>query len=419
MPRTISLPTIQNWSCHSCGDCCRQHEIVVTDAEMRCILDQNWTEADGVPAGMHAFELASHGAPSKYRLAHREDGACVFLDQENHCRIHARFGEPAKPLGCRAFPYTFQPGGDHTVAVGVRFSCPSVAANHGRFVSEQRADLQVLADLAVAPGDWPAPPVSPAQQLDWPDTLRIIARLRDLLSGPEPAALPMRLLHALFVADMLGRASFQKVRGARLDELLDTLIQAAPQETPSTLEDVSAPTTLGKTQFRLVVAQYASRDTLAAAGWAYRLRKMLAGLRLTRGRGQTPALQPSLPAVPFMDLEGPFAAHGGEIDELFARYFQVKLRGLDFCGPACHGLSVVEGFQNLALMYPVSLYVARWVARGQDRTALRLEDGQAALAIVDHNYGRSAMMGRSNFRQRVRWLAGHNEIIKLAAWYSR
>ena len=142
----------------------------------------------------------------------------------------------------------------------------------------------MLADLAVAPGDWPAPPVSPAQQLDWPDTLRIIARLRDLLSGPEPAARPMRLLHALFVADMLGRASFQKVRGARLDELLDTLIQAAPQETPSTLEDVSAPTTLGKTQFRLVVAQYASRDTLAATGWAYHLRKMFAGLRRRAAR---------------------------------------------------------------------------------------------------------------------------------------
>lgn len=419
MPRTLSLPTIQNWSCHSCGNCCREHEIVVTDAEMQRILDQHWTDADGVPEGMKAFESATRGAPYKYRLAHRDDGACVFLDQHNHCRIHARLGEPAKPLGCRAFPFTFQPGGNDTVAIGVRFSCPSVAANEGRSASEQRPDIQVLADLAVASHDWPAPPISPSQQLDWPDTQRIVNGLRGVFAAADGPALPLRLVHALFVSGMLGQATFDKVRGERLDELLDTLIQAAPHETPPSLQEIPAPSGLGKTQLRLIVAQYVSRDTLAAAGLGYRLRKMLAGLRLTRGRGQTPAMAPALPAVAFIDLEGPFAASTDEIDQLFSRYFQVKLIGLDFCGPACHDLTVTEGFENLALMYPVGLYVARWIARGQGRSRLMLKDAEQALAIVDHNYGRSPIMGRSNFRQRVRWLATHGQIASLAAWYAR
>lgn len=419
MPRTLSLPTIQNWSCHSCGDCCREHEIVVTDAEKQRILDQKWTQADGVPEGMNAFERASRGTAYTYRLAHRADGACVFLDEHNHCRIHARFGEPTKPLGCRAFPFTFQPAGDGMIAVGVRFSCPSVAGNEGRAVAEQRGDLQELADMAVAQGDWPAPPISATQQLDWADTRRVIDRLREVLCAGERPGLVMRLVHGSFIAGMLGRATFDKVRGRRLDELMDTLIVAAPHETAASVSDIPAPTNLGKTQFRLVVAQYAVRDTLAAGGLAYRLRKMLTGLRLTRGRGETPAMQEALPAVPFADLEGPFEAASPEIDALFARYWQVKLQGMDFCGPACHGLSVIEGLQNLTLMYPVSLYVARWIARGQKRTTVNLKDAEAALAIVDHNYGRSAMMGRANFRQRVRWLADHDEIVKLAAWYSR
>ena len=419
MPRTLSLPTIQNWSCHSCGNCCREHEIVVSEAEKQRILDQNWTAADGVPEGMKAFERAARGTDYAYRLAHRADGACVFLDQHNHCRIHARFGEGAKPLGCRAFPFTFQPAGDGMIAVGVRFSCPSAAGNEGRPVADQRPDLQVLADMAVGQGDWPAPPISPSQQLDWADTRRIIDRLREVLCAGEQPGLVMRLVRASFIEGMLGRATFDKVRGHRLDELLDTLIVAAPHETVASAGDISAPTSLGKIQFRLVVAQYATRDTLAAGGLGYRLRKMLNGLRLTRGRGQTPPMQSALPSVPFSDLEGPFDASSTEIEQLFARYWQVKLMGLDFCGPACHGLTVIEGLQNLTLMFPVSLYVARWIARGQNRTFVSLQDAEAALAIVDHNYGRSAMMGRPNFRQRVRWLADHDEIVKLAAWYGR
>jgi hypothetical protein len=48
-----------------------------------------------------------------------------------------------------------------------------------------------------------------------------------------------------------------------------------------------------------------------------------------------------------------------------------------------------------------------------------LADAQDALAIVDHNYGRSPLMGQNHFRQRVRWLCDHGEVGKLVMWYSR
>ena len=54
-----------------------------------------------------------------------DDDACVFLNEQGKCRIHAKFGGPAKPLACQVYPFTLNPAGDHW-QVGIRFACPSV-----------------------------------------------------------------------------------------------------------------------------------------------------------------------------------------------------------------------------------------------------------------------------------------------------
>jgi lysine-N-methylase len=423
MALPLSLPTIQqNWSCRSCGGCCRMHEIIVTDAERQRILDQKWTQGDGAPPGMGAFARAGRG---RYRLANRADGACVFLNDQNRCRIHAKFGEAAKPLACRIYPFAFHPAGKK-VAISLRYSCPTVAANDGASLEEQRKDLLRLRDLVVpADADVPAPHMSAGEQLDWADTLRVVERLRAMLCGEIEAEdgaerpLAMRLVHLLFIAGMLGQAKFQKVRGERLDELMDALITAAPLETAKSPDQIEAPSSLGLTQFRVIAAQYARRDTLATGGMRYRLGMVLAGLKFTRGKGTAPAMQAALPPVAFADLEQPADASQPQIDALMERYYHVKLSGMAFCGAACYGLPVVEGFQSLALIYPLVMYFGRWIARSQGRTTMTLADAQKALGVADHHHGYSPAMAMANFRQRVRWLVKQDEIVKLVAWYSR
>ena len=81
MPLPLELPTIQNWSCHNCGGCCRQHAVAITPEEHRLIAGQNWTAQDGIPATQPLFERVGLFPWSKWhRLAHQPDGACVFLD---------------------------------------------------------------------------------------------------------------------------------------------------------------------------------------------------------------------------------------------------------------------------------------------------------------------------------------------------
>jgi lysine-N-methylase len=413
---SITLPTIQNWSCHSCGDCCRQ-KILLTDADRRRILEQKWTVADGVPEGEAAFVKMG----GQYLMAHQPDGACVFLDANNRCRIHAKFGEAAKPLGCRVFPFAFYPTGERSVGLGLRFDCPSVAANRGAAISEQGRMLRKLQDLAVPDAAGFKPPtIAGTQRLDWGDTMRIVSGLRRIVCENEAdTPLPLRLVHALFVAGMLGKATFDKVRGERIDDLVETLATAAPLETAQSLDDGAEPSGLAKTQFRLIVAQYGVRDVQENRGIGYRLGKALAGFRLARGKGRTPAMQRDLPRVGFADLEETFAGADEEIDGLWERYFDVRLSGMGFCGLGCYRWDVVEGFVSLVLLYPVTMYLARWVALGRGSDSVSVEDVRRAMGIVDPHHGRSPAMAMGNFRRRVRWLVEKEELGKLVAWYGK
>jgi lysine-N-methylase len=218
---------------------------------------------------------------------------------------------------------------------------------------------------------------------------------------------------------MLGRATFEKIRGERIDELIDTLELAAPLETAQTLDQVGEPSSLAKTQFRLIVAQNAVRDVQEERGIGYRLGKALSGFRLARGKGRTPAMQKDLGRVAFAELEETFAGEDEEIDALWERYFEMKLSGMGFCGLGCYGWDVVEGFLNLVMLYPVTMYIARWVALGREADSVDVSDVQRALGIVDPHHGRSPVMGMGNFRRRVKWLAERGEIGKLVAWYGR
>ena len=38
------LPVLQNWDCHVCGTCCKEHLVTVSDEERRQIEAQGWDQ---------------------------------------------------------------------------------------------------------------------------------------------------------------------------------------------------------------------------------------------------------------------------------------------------------------------------------------------------------------------------------------
>jgi lysine-N-methylase len=417
MAMSLTLPTIQNWSCHNCGGCCRQHAIEVTEEERQRILAQGWTASDGTPTGEALFEWHA-GLPwaKRYRLAHQADGACVFLNEQGLCRIHAKFGEAAKPLACRIYPYAFHPAGKQ-VTVSLRFSCPSVVANRGRTMSQNRDEIKQLARAVVPDGHEriPPPPVSGHERVDWPDLFRFVNAIDDELTTAGDS-ITIKLQRVLFWLNLVEQSRFDKLSGPRLAEFLDIIRQAARDEVRP---NDDGPSPLGRMQFRMLTAQYARKDTAAdlSSGWQGRWRLFRAATKFARGTGNVPPLQSVFREVPFESLEQPFG-FPAESEELWTRYFRVKVQGLHFCGPAYYGVPLVEGFQSLALVLPATLWIARWLATSQNRTQLTHEDVSQALTISDHHHGYSPIFGSFGFRKRVRMLAQMGEIPKLIRWYA-
>ena len=118
-------------------------------------------------------------------------------------------------------------------------------------------------------------------------------------------------------------------------------------------------------------------------------------------------------------MENEFGGRNAEFDELFVRYFRVKLQGMHFCGPAFYDMSFIDGFRSLALMYPATLWVARMRAARDGRKIITLPDVQAALATVDHNFGYSPALGMAAAKKRIQQLAKMQQLSVLCGWYSR
>ena len=418
---TLELPTLQNWSCHSCGGCCRKHLVEITEEERQRIVEQNWTPEDGVPADRPV--LVEYGPPwrRRWRLNFQDDGACVFLDDKGLCRMHAKFGEPSKPLACRVYPYAFHPSGKK-VTVSLRFSCPSVVENKGKAVGDQRKDLQKMAE-EVVPATvtaMPAPNITSSQQVDWPDFNRFVRRLDETMSEiGVPVA--VRLMRALHWINIVNNSSFDSVLGARLDDYLQLITETADLEVPPDVNLVDEPTRSGRLMFRMLSAQYARNDNLSnwESGIRGRLRLFAVGVKFARGKGNVPPLHDIFTPIPFDSLEQPFGGITEEVDEMFTRYFRVKISGLQFCGRAFFNIPFVEGFQALALVYPSMMWLARWLAAGNGREQLTTQDVADAIALADHYHGYTPQFGQRNFRRRVRMLAFTGDIARLVAWYSR
>ncbi|MCA8997772.1 MAG: YkgJ family cysteine cluster protein, partial [Planctomycetaceae bacterium] len=400
----LSLPTIQNWSCQNCSGCCRQHAIYITPEEKQRIESQRWENSNEIPRGQLIFQTERPlGGPTRVRLAHQPDGACVFLDEQGLCRIHAKFGEDAKPLACRIYPYAIHPAGDK-LAVGLRFSCPSVARNQGRSVASQKKGLMEIA-RAVAPANYQtisAPATTQKTVLSWKDTLRIADALDQTLQ-PGDVPVSVKLARALFWMELVGQSHFEKIRGDQISELLALLTGASAVEVPDR-PDAAPPNKISQTQFRLLAGQYARKDTEATMDRSVsgRLRQLRVAWRLASGKGMAIPPQPELHEVSFEDLEQPLGGLDSQSEEMLTRYYRVKIQSLHFFGAAYYSIPLVEGFQSLAATFPAILWIARWHAVSHSRKSVTHDDVVWALTVVDHQHGYSPIFGTWGFRRRIR-----------------
>lgn len=414
----------QNWDCHVSGSCCKEYRVILTEEEMKRIEDQNW-DIENELGGLSPF-MKMGLFRKRHFLNHREDGSCVFLGEEGRCRIHEKFGYETKPLPCRLFPYVLIPVHDHW-RVSVRFACPSAAADRGRAIQEQEGDLLEFAqELAEREGMKPRPdgslmrpPVfqSGEGRRTWPDVLTVVQSLLTLLTKPE-GRVEQRLRKCLALSRECQNAKLANLDSEQFQDLIKILEGSVSASPPPDLNSMEKPGWVGRVLFRQALALFLRKDHGPKKGIARHGRWALlkAAWRFVKGTGKVPRLHDWLPEVDFEKLEEPIGPLPAAAESILQRYYLVKVSALQFCGAAYFGMPVWEGLDQLAMTYPVLM----WVTRAFVQTGHTAEEGVTkALSIVDDHIGFNKMLKR--FRQRLsfRILSGRGEIERLIAWYSR
>ena len=422
-----NLPVIQNWDCHSCGDCCRQLEAVITDLEKQRLEKLDLAADEEIAPGPW---FVSKGLVSKtWALRRRPDGSCVFLTSANRCRLHERFGAEAKPFACRFFPFILVPAGDQW-RVGLRFACPSSAGNQGRALTNHQASLgRFSQELEKHTGQTgasaPPPPLQPGQIVPWSDLARFAQTLVDIVQNRSDC-LERRLRKCLALARLCRQARFDSVTGVRLTEFLNVVRAGLEDDVPVAPGDLPPPSWLGRVMFRTLLAVYARKDQGQYRGPANHsgLSRVLAGWRFVRGSGQVPRVNSLLPHTTFAEVEDRRGLPV-ELDEDLERYFVVKLSSLQFCGPSNFDLPFWAGLDSLVLTLPMILWLTRALtpvahaAAAPFDGAASLPAVQKAIFLVDDHFGGNPILAAMHNRFFVRTLAERGELERLIAWYSR
>jgi lysine-N-methylase len=410
------LPVVQNWDCHSCSQCCRDYDVAVTAEERQRLEAQDWSN-DPEIADRPLFVRTGPWWSRSFRLNHRGEQGCIFLTREKRCLIHERYGHQAKPLACRLFPFVLVPAGDHW-RVGLRYACPSAAANLGQPVAEHAGALTRLAKEYEQQHDFqkrPAPPLQGRQQIDWPDLLRIVKTLQTVLSQRHDRV-ERRLRKCLELARLCRQARFDSVRGNRLEEFLSILAGTLDDAVPVDPAAVPMPGWVGRVLFRQLAAMFGRKDRGEQRGLAGQGRVALlrAGCRFALGQGPVPRINGRIGIVTFADVEAPAGALPQAAEATLERYYLVKLNSLQFFGPTNFRRSFWSGLESLALTYPLAVWLAR--AMRPESLEKAIPD---ALSIVDDHFGFNPALRKTQYRMAQSILGSQGELPRLIAWMGR
>ncbi len=251
--------------------------------------------------------VTEHGWLRKYyQLGKRPDGSCIFLTDDNLCRIHRDLGESAKPLVCRLFPFQLVPL-ENFAYVTLRQYCPSAAADKGRPLEEHLQYIAQLAEegkLTIRPIKLPA--ILPGCMRSWDDLL-LVADALDRLMHDERYPVARRLVHGVQFCDLLEQSRLNGIGSDELAALLEKLAAAASSEEKSgeIFRQARRPEMAARLLFRQILFEYLRLhpDYHARATWGERWRLIRGAIAFARGKGPLKFAGEHFPATTFSALE--------------------------------------------------------------------------------------------------------------------
>lgn len=415
MPLPIrALPILEQWDCHGCGICCRGSAVYLSDADLKQLREQHWERHPDFRG--KKIRVRAGLFDRRFRLAHRKDGTCVFYDADKLCRIHREFGYDAKPLICRMAPLQMIPL-EKFAYVTLRRFCPSAAADQGRPLKDQIDEYRhlVLANDAV-PEPTSPPKITHRCHRPWKEVMTVAETLSDFMLD-ERYPLVRRLVHGVELCCLLEQCRLKKLQGPRLPELLSVFKASAVEAAKPMFEGRTPPSRSAYRSFRQIALEYLRLhpDFVAETSWRERGRIIHAALAYAWGNGRVPCFRMNFPPTTFSELERPLGVLPEEVMRPLTRYFEravVSLRYAMFKGGSW---SITEGFQALALGFPVALWMLRFACGPRPP---EVQDVINVVMMLDRGETNASLVGLQH-RWRTNSLVNDHQLSRLTAWYAR
>ena len=385
----IVFPPEVRFSCSGCGDCCRGWHVMLGPGEAERLEALDWRDAPDLADISPGAPVPGEPRSGRMSLARRADGACVYLGSENQCRIHETFGEAAKPLLCRLYPFGFFAVGER-VAVDVSFACRAVSRDQGEPLSRRVPEwTRLLQDTPVAqkPHKF-SKKYDVSGELLWELEHHLVSILSD-----ESLSLLDRV-RAVFEFNRLATTSDPKTETART--LRDVLVKGIPQqirERPVEPGEGRMDKTGRAVFFHLVfLTLNPTPDELFAMPGKARGREV--GFRVQAADGyKFPEAHPLVDNREWRQTYGEVGrvAAGSVISgpsaELLARYLRAKILGQRFMREGDAELPFVEAVPRLLLLFPIAVWTAKALACERGGASVGEDDVRGALRLVDRSYG--------------------------------
>lgn len=414
LPYSLATPpSFQCYECVGCGECCRgRFAIAVSAADRARIEAQNWRDDELSLAGKPLFTSYGNGT---FKLAHTDTGACIFLTDDGKCRIHAKFGEAAKPLACRLYPFRFIPVGTQ-MRIDIRYDCPSVAQNSGRPISGYRPYLLKLLPDAVSPGiaGVTAPAFLRKVRGSWAQYSRITEVFERLLLQRK-FSLTRRIISCVYLTAALHDERIITQESRKFSEFLDKLAGRVSEKIADDPLTRVVPSSIIRSSFRQLAASYGRIDRVGER--PNMLQRLATSFRPVAGRGTLPVCREDFPAVSFLQMEEDFGEVNGAASEVFERYLHMHLSSMSYFGSGYYNRPLLDGISALWLLYPLLGWYSRAYALGGSLDAHDANSAARAVEIVDHQHGISPLLNLPSERSRVRFLAERSQLRALVLWY--
>lgn len=407
MSASLGIPPKEKFSCSGCGDCCREFPVPLSEKDIQTIEGLDWKSlvSDDYKDAFYQ-DVSILGRDSTKVLRQRpERQGCIFLGDDNLCKIHGQFGSEKKPYACRAFPFQFiefnNKSGTQSF-VSPLYVCKSVAEGSGDELKGQSKDLKALSKQVEKHFPLPAIPAKISFSTDFDYQVALLDQLNVLMAKAiDESGQPFskRLLTITRFADLILSSKFKTLDHPKRADFIQTLYKGTANHVQE--GKVLCPTVPPDFPERILFRQILGFRTLdhspvfigqgATKVAGASLSRFLHGLWWMIGwgsmewpwppQGRRVSMSQILSFAPKISIDDPL------VDAALTRYLSAAFHGRKLFEINLRKRAFIAGLGLLLRQVPAIVLFARASALSRDSEAVEAEDLTRALRLADLSFG--------------------------------